>query len=107
MKQADNQMDELKQENRKLRKTLRLKSPHPSRRRKEASDDEEEEVEENSEGRSDDSDESDGDRNALWFDLPSPIPRFLKPGKYSRVTWLGEIQQSTDIFLQPKPTSLQ
>ena len=55
---TDSQMDKLTRENRKLRKTLRSKSPHPSRRRKQASDSEEEE-EDDSEGGSDDSDESD------------------------------------------------
>ena len=58
MKEADSQMGKLERENRKLRKTPRSKSPHPSRRRKEASDDEEEEEEE-PEGESDNFDESD------------------------------------------------
>ena len=58
LKETDSQMDKLTRENRKLRKTLRSKSPHPSRHRKQASDSEEEE-EDGSEGESDDSDESD------------------------------------------------
>ena len=58
-KEAHTEIGNLKRENRKLRKTLRSKSPHPSRRRKEASDDEEEEEEEESEGGSDESGESD------------------------------------------------
>ena len=58
MKEAHAEMDNLKKENRKLRKTLRSKSPHPPRRRKEASDYEEDEEEE-SEGGSDDSAEID------------------------------------------------
>ena len=58
MREADSQMSKPERENRKLRKTLRSKSPHPSRRRKEASDDEEEEEEE-PEGESDNFDESD------------------------------------------------
>ena len=49
MKETYEEMNNLKKENRKLRKTLRSKSPRPSRCRKEASDNEEEE-EEDSEG---------------------------------------------------------
>ena len=56
-KEADSQMYKLTRENRKLRKTLRSKSPHPSRRRKQASDSEEEEEDE-SERESSDSEES-------------------------------------------------
>ena len=41
-KEADSQMYKLTRETRKLRKSLRSKSPHPSRRRKQASDSEEE-----------------------------------------------------------------
>ena len=50
MKEAHTEVGNRKRENRKLRKTPRSKSPHPSRRRKEASDDEEEEEKEGSEG---------------------------------------------------------
>ena len=50
MKETDSQMGKLVRENRKLRKTLRSKSPHPSRRRKEASGDEGEEEEESEGG---------------------------------------------------------
>ena len=56
-KEADGEMYKPTRKNRKLRKTIRSKSPHPSRRRKEASDSEEEE-EEDSEGESPDSEES-------------------------------------------------
>ena len=55
--ETDSQMYKPTRENRKLRKTLRSKSPHPSRRRKQASDSEEEE-EDDSEGESSDSEES-------------------------------------------------
>jgi hypothetical protein len=57
MNKTFEEMSKLTRENRKLRKTLRSKSPHPSRRRKQASDSEEEE-EDDSEGESDDSRES-------------------------------------------------
>ena len=73
MKETDSQMDKLTRENRKLRKTLRSKSPHPSRRRKEASDSEEEE-EDDSEGESDDSDESD-DTEPMSSEEERPPPR--------------------------------
>ena len=57
LKETDSQMYKLTRENRKLRKTLHSKSPHPSRRRKQPSDSEEEE-EEDSEGGPEDSKES-------------------------------------------------
>ena len=80
MKETFDEMSKLTRENRKLRKSLRLKSPHPSRRRKQASDSEEEE-EDDSEGGSEDSEESEGTEpmsSEEEEEAPPPPPRRSK-----------------------------
>ena len=84
MKETDSQMYKLTRGNRKLRKTLRSKSPHPSRRRKQASDSEgEEEEEDGSEGGSDESEERD-DTEPMSSEGERPPPRRFKSNERRR-----------------------